>query len=116
MIASSSTQVAMVPGRAPRYAGIQGLHYRREPNEAMMSGADVSQEESSMSSTREMALTPQVERRQRERRRHIRRGLDRNRVEERSRMAIVVYVSAMAIAAVGFAIGMWAGWFVWGRP
>ena len=63
----------------------------------------------------QVAPTP-LERRRLERRRHIRRGQDRDRANERSQMAVVVYVSAMAIAAAGFALGVWAGWFVWGRP
>ncbi len=69
-----------------------------------------------MSSTSDRALTPPIERRQRERRQFNRRIQDRNRVDERSQMAVVVYLSAMAIAAAGFAVGLWAGWFVWGRP
>jgi len=69
-----------------------------------------------MSLTSEMAPAPRVERRQRERRQVIRRGQDRSRVDERSQMAVVVYVTAMAIAAAAFAVGMWAGWFVWGTP
>jgi fatty acid desaturase len=69
-----------------------------------------------MSSTSDMAPAPRVERRQRERRQVIRRGQDRNRADERRQMAVVVYVTAMAIAAAGFAVGIWAGWFVWAGP
>jgi type IV secretory pathway TrbD component len=69
-----------------------------------------------MSSTSDMPLPARAERRQRDRRQFIRRGQDRNRVDERNQMAVVVYVGAMAIAAAGFGIGMWAGWFVWGGP
>ena len=69
-----------------------------------------------MSSMSDVAPMPPVERRQRERRQSLRRGQDRHRVDERRQMAVVVYVTGTAIAAAGFAVGMWAGWFVWGTP
>jgi adenylate kinase len=57
-----------------------------------------------------------VERRTRDRRRQTRRAHDRNHINERRQMAVVVYLVMAAVAGAAFAVGIGLGWVVWGPP
>jgi len=76
-------------------------------------GLEQAGEKTTMDTT---AQIPFVERRTRNRRRHTRRVHDRNHVNERRQMAVVVYLVMALVAGAAFAVGMGLGWFMWGTP